>query len=156
MKIDEMLVANHAQHSLENELIKFIGTPINKEDIEKAIINNLNYLKDKGLIIDLDTDSIKIEQLWKSWNCRQKLKWLFYNKIPLIKDMSNEIRRNVEDYNEVLRRINHEDIDLFSEKELPPHLISDPKSIYINDVKIQLNQSIEYLNIEVVLSGDNI
>jgi len=114
----------------------------------------------EGLISNHPSPEPKVEQLWKKWTLGQKAKWCFYNKFPLIRDTSEEIRKAIDSYNEaayLLNELNTEgDADSYVQyKQYPDHLTPNPKLIYVTDIFIRPNASIDFVTMDITLNPEN-
>lgn len=148
--INESFSVDFIQNEIRQSLEKHIGTT-DLEAVKESLSNTLNHIYNRELI----TDQFKIGrcgQLWSLWSLKQKFKWYFYNKAPIVKDLSERIRNEIDDYNSLL--VDPETHEYASiPKEYPEHLQPSPKSIMITDMQIKLKQSIDFITLDVTL-GD--
>lgn len=116
----------------------------------------LEYLGDtlykNKTIVDKENDGFKIAyvgKLWDSWTLKQKLKWLFYNKTPIIKQMSKEMIRLIDDRNSIASV----EPEVFDQIKYPPHLEPNPNGIIVTNVNIKLNKGIEFIMMDLEIGG---
>jgi len=146
--INDRLIMESVQSDIRDSLKSHIGTT-DLEAVRKTLANCLNQYYNQELI-EPNFKVGRCGQLWSLWTFRQKLKWYFYNKTPIIKDLSDQIRKGIDDYNELL--VDPETHEYTSiPKEYPEYLNPSPKSIIIVDTQVKLNQGIDFITIDVTL-----
>jgi hypothetical protein len=148
--VQEMAILDALQNEIKKSLESHIGTT----DPE-AVKTNMSNVLDSFYKRELITPNFEIGrcgQLWSLWSFKEKLKWYFYNKTPIIRDLSEQIREGIDDYNEsIVDPETHEYTD--TPKEYPEYLTPSPKSIIISDIMVKLKQGIKFIAIDVTL-GD--
>jgi hypothetical protein len=145
---NDKLVVDSIQAIIRNALQRNIGTT-DLEAVKNNLANCLEMVR-KQKLIEPNFEIGKCGQLWSLWSLKQKLKWYFYNKTPIIKDLSAQIRKEIWDYNLLLvDPETHEYAEM--PKEYPEHLIPDPKSIIIVDTKVKLSQGLNFISIDMTL-----
>ena len=131
---------------------QYVGTVSNADQIKQTLTDTLKKLETSQIIVAHNTDSVKVEQLWKSWSVKQKLKWFFHNKLPVLKESSNQIRKAIDRYNAL--RFQTEEFDgYFDYMEYPEHLQTDPKQIMVTHINLKPNVGMEYIQLDLTISG---
>ena len=120
----------------------------NKEIIESNIKSTLSKQVKDGVLQAASVNNVQI--LWNSWNFKKKLKWLFYNKFPIIRHQSKTIRAYIEEVNALKYEINElHPGDIHSYLVIPDHLIPNPNSIIVSDIKVFPARSLEFINLNI-------
>lgn len=150
--INDKAAVDYIQQYIKNGLYQHIGT-MDIKAVKQTLANTLNDISKSGIIENPYKDP-KVYQLWSSWSFVKKLKWYFYNKAPIIKDQSKQIRDLIDDYN---LSIYDNETQEYTEtpKEYPELLQPSPKTIYITEVDMRLNHGIDFISLNVTLGDDN-
>lgn len=140
-RINAMVLINYIKHTFED---CFVFSKLSKKDITKESKRILNGLKDKGALSDFNVG--QVGTVWENWNIKQKIKWLFYNKTPILKNISKQLLNTIEKHNGLV----HSLLDIAQDApdliNIPEHLISNPKSHVTIDIFIKPIQSIGSIN----------
>lgn len=152
--IEDQVAIDCCQQILFKELEKYVGTVPHPEDVKQVLIDTIQNLTERNIICSGDTKNVKVEQLWKSWSFKKKLKWFVHNKFPLLKDASEEVRKAIDSFNE-LRFATEEFDGYYMPMEYPEHLQPHPKRIYVTHMDLKLNAGIEYINVDITIGDKN-
>jgi hypothetical protein len=170
-KVNARIVLNTISKVLREHLEPLAGTTPKLDDVKNSVGRYLDSLSTRQLVHGYEVGEVK--QLWQSWTLKQKFKWSIYNKLPVIKEISAEHRNLIHEHNSMIDLIHaleipdpsclhssesdetYDDLYKYKRKELPEHLICDPKTIVLTDVKIKPVKSLDFISINVEVSGDN-
>jgi len=149
MDINTQLVVASIQQEVKKSLESCVGT-VDLDSVKKELLKTLGNLQKRELIapqFEIGTCS----QLWSSWTLKQKLKWYFYNKTPIIRDLSDQIRKGIDDYN-ILAWDYKTEKYAEDPKEYPDYLIPFPKTIIVSNIYVKPTQGVEFIAIDFTLS----
>lgn len=158
IRIHALRVAEAIGHAIRNDVNKL--PKLSREDVQKSIYQSLKNCEKAGIIVEERNDGFKVGDvsiLWESWSFKQKMKWHLYNSVPYFKKMGNEIRAEIDSYNELVTKVRdmeksptHFPLDLYelenlSYKDYPDHLVVGPKTIVITNVMIKPFKGIDFI-----------
>ena len=157
-KFDDALIADQVSTSLRKSLEQFVGkktSDVQLTDVKLAIYDQLSSIQSREVIAGFQVG--EVHQLWKSWTLTQKLKWLVANKTPILKDIMEDYRRAIEDYNSLLVSTDmmaeelDEDYeeDRPSPKILPEWLTRSPDSIIVTNYTVKPRVGIDFIKIDI-------
>lgn len=152
-KIANATTINYVQSMLRSKLTEnFVGR-INPESVRKVVEAQLKTFQDQGILSPEESTKVeKVRQLWAMWSLKEKLKWIFYNKFPIIKSLSNKYRKLTQEYNSLVFEFNElHPGDVYERIELPEHLIPDPKTVVVADIQIRPVATLDMLELSFEL-----
>lgn len=151
-KISDMQALDYVQTTLRQQLEGYVGTVPDQNEIKETLTKTLKDLENQKIVCSSDTQNTKVEQLWKTWSIKQKLKWFTYNKLPILRESSEATRKAIDNYNDLAFKT-EEFTGYYDPMEYPEHLITSPKSVLVTDVNLKLNTSIDFIVMDFTI-GD--
>lgn len=144
---------DHIEREIKTALTPCVGKSIDVESVKQTIVRQMDNLRSQRLISDRPSPEPKVVRLWNNWSIKQKLKWYFHNKMPIIKDINENYRKAVDDYNEAAFRLGEVDQEeCLPYKSYPEYLTPNPKLIYVTDIFIRPNTSIDFITMDITIN----
>ena len=164
-KISQECAIDALTHNIRTNLENYVGDNRKEglKEIKNSLYNSLKRFEEMGLIANEHEDGFKVGEvshLWSRWTIKQKLKWIFYNKTPFVKTMSEKIRKEIDDYNSLIVDLkihekNHPDSGLIvpAGKEYPEHLIMGQKQIIVSDILVKPVMGVDFVTINFTVDN---
>lgn len=150
---DNNNITIYVQRIISKEMNKYVGSCANKEDVKLTLEKLIKILENQNVFSASDNHSVKTELLWKTWSFRKKLKWYVYNNAPFLRDSSEQIRRAIDSYNEMVFILGETMEELPALMDYPEHLIPNPKNIIVSSLDVKLNTSVDFIPVDLVIGN---
>lgn len=156
-EINKQRALDYIKSSLSSSLI---GTPVDRQAVEDKLTRTLAHLKDRKVINGYE-ETPQISILWEDMGFKERFLWRVCNKwFPSIGEHYRELytiaEMDIEVYNDVLQDIRPDTPPRFLVISNVPNIFCEnPKAVVVSDMKIFPVQALEFINVNLVVGGED-